>query len=90
MKQILPHIKIAQDENGRIFLVVDDYELFDFIDDFLSEKCDISYEYQNSTERNGGEIMNMYFPISVSLKEVEENLMRFSADEIENIYRLNN
>ena len=90
MKQVLPYIKIDQDENGRIFLVIEDYELFDFIDDFLSEKCDLSYEYRNSIDRVGGEIISMHFPISVSFKDVEESLMTLSSAEIEDIYRLNN
>jgi hypothetical protein len=90
MKQILPHVKIGKDEGGRIFLVIDDYELFDFIDDFLNEKCDISYECRKSIERIGGEIVTAYFPISINFSDIEENLMTLSSDEIEYIYRLNN
>jgi hypothetical protein len=37
MKQLLPHIASGINENGHATLVIDDYELFDYIEDFLIE-----------------------------------------------------
>ena len=90
MKQIRPHIQISTHESGRVFLVIGDYELFDYIDDYLSDNFDIEYECISSSEREGGKIITMYFPLGVSLKQVESAVSTLTAEEVEEIYRLNN
>jgi hypothetical protein len=90
MRQLLPHIQIGLDEESRVLLVVGDYELFDFISDFLGDDYDLPHEYQSSALRPGGEIVTMYFPLAVAATEVEEKLLKLSPQEIERIYRLNN
>lgn len=90
MKQILPHISVGLDDEDRCVVVVEDYELFDFVEDFLGEECDLSYEYRISRERPGGEIITLYFPFGITPAVVEASLSRLSAAEIERIYRLNN
>ena len=78
------------DDEDRCVVVVEDYELFDFVEDFLGEECDLSYEYRTRKKRPGGEIITMYFPFGVTPAVVEASLSRLSAAEIERIYRLNN
>lgn len=90
MKKIRPHIQIGIHEGGDLALVIDDYELFDFIDDYLTDECAIEYESSISIKRVGGEIITMFFPKSVSAHELESALLRLSVDEIEKVYRLNN
>lgn len=90
MKLLLPHIHIGSNAQGRVFLVVDDYELFDFISDYLGDECDLPHEYQSSVQRPGGEIITMYFPVSTAEVEVEQHLLKLSSQEIERIYKLNN
>ena len=90
MKQLLPHIFIDIDENDRIKLIVEDYELYDFIDDYLTESCEISYESISSTKRVGGEIITITFPRFVSREEIEESILRLSPKQVEEIYLLNN
>ncbi|MBZ9559701.1 MULTISPECIES: hypothetical protein [unclassified Modicisalibacter] len=41
MKKILPHIEIGLDQYGAVAVSVEDYELFDFIDDYVTEECDL-------------------------------------------------
>ncbi|MDK6078810.1 hypothetical protein [Massilia varians] len=77
------------DDNPCI-VVVEDYELFDFIDDFLGDECDLPYESRTTKERSGGEIITMYFPPAVTLEAIERNLSKLSPEEMEQIYRLNN
>lgn len=90
MKQLLPHIRIGLYERSRCLLVIDDYELFDFISDYLGDECDLPHESQSSKARPGGEVITMYFPTSVEPAAVEQCLLKLSPDEIERIYKLNN
>jgi hypothetical protein len=90
MKQVLPHIQIGLNQDNRCLLVVDDYELFDFISDYLGEECDLPHDYQTSETRPGGEVVTMYFPSSVTATGIEQCLSRLSPAEVERIYRLNN
>lgn len=90
MRQLLPHIHIGLNEECRVLLVVGDYELFDFISDYLGDECDLPHEYQSSATRPGGEVITMYFPLHITSIEVEERLLKLSPQEIERVYRLNN
>lgn len=90
VNQILPYISVGLDNENRCIVVVEDYELFDLIDDFLGEECDLLYESRTTKERPGGEIITMYFPLAVTREAIERNLLKLSPEEIERIYRLNN
>lgn len=90
MKQLLPHIQIGLYEQSRCVLVIDDYELFEFISDYLGDECDLPNESHSSEARPGGEVITMYFPVSVASAAVEQCLLKLSPEEIERIYRLNN
>ena len=90
MKQILPYISVGLDEGNRCMVVVEDYELFDFVEDFLGDESTLLYEYRTSRERVGGEIITMFFPLGVTPKDIEASLSRLSPAEVERIYKLNN
>jgi hypothetical protein len=90
VKQILPYISVGLDHDNRCIVVAEDYELFDFLDDFLGDECGLPYEFQTTKERPGGEIVTMYFPLAVTPEVIERNLLKLSPDEIERIYGLNN
>lgn len=90
MNQILPYIHVGMDGDNRCIVVVEDYELFDFIEDFLGDECDLPYEYLSSRERPGGEVITMYFPLNVTPQVIKRNLLKLSPAEIERIYGLNN
>ncbi|GJJ01904.1 hypothetical protein RugamoR64_24420 [Duganella rhizosphaerae] len=90
MKQVLPHIEIGLHNDEHVVVVVGDYELADFIEDYLCEECDLPYDYRTTVERPGGEIITLHFPASALLQEVRDSLTKLSSDEIEDIYRLNN
>lgn len=90
MNQILPYIHVGLDDDNRCIVVVEDYELCDFIEDFLGDECDLPYEYRTSRERPGGEVITMYFPLAVTPALIERSLMKLSSAEIERIYGFNN
>lgn len=90
MKQILPYISVGLDEGNRCIVVVEDYELFDFVEDFLGDKGDLSYEYRTTKERPGGEVITMFFPLGVTPEVIEASLSSMSPAEVQRIYKLNN
>lgn len=90
MKEILPHIKISHDEYGAVSVSVENYELFDFIDDYVTEKFDLVWEDKTQKENEQGEVHTMYFSKKHSIQEVEDALLKLSPKEIEDIYALNN
>lgn len=90
MKQLLPYIHIGLDQKSRCIVVVEDYELFDFISDYLGDECDLSHECQALVPRPGGEVVTMYFPECVSSATIEQCLLKLPASEIVRIYSLNN
>lgn len=90
MKQVLPHIQIGLNEDNRCMVIVDDYELFDFISDYLGDGCDLPHEFQTSKTRPGGEIVTMYFPPLVTAAAIEQCLLKLAPTEVERIYGLNN
>ena len=69
---------------------VEDTELFDYVEDYLMEKCNIEYEFMAPSENNGVSIYTMYFSRSNNEKEIEEALSKLSKPEIERIYNINN
>lgn len=85
VKQFLPYISVGLDEGNRCVIVVEDYELFDFVEDFLDDKCDLAYEYRTGKERPGGEIITMFFPLGVALEVIEASLSKLSPAEVERI-----
>ncbi|MFZ4875853.1 hypothetical protein ACL9RI_12260 [Janthinobacterium sp. Mn2066] len=90
MKQVLPYIQIGFHNDEHVIVVVGDYELADFIEDFLGDDCDLPYDYRTTVERPGGEIVTLHFPASALLQEIEGGLTKLSLDEVDRIYRLNN
>jgi len=90
MKQVLPYIQIGTHNDEHVVVVVGDYELADFIEDYLGDDCDLPYDYRTTVERQGGEIITLHFPTSARLQEIEDALRKLSSDQVEDIYRLNN
>ncbi|WP_027363239.1 hypothetical protein [Desulfospira joergensenii] len=90
MKKILPHIEIGLDHYGAVAVSVEDYELFDFIDDYVTEECDLDWQDKTVKEASMGEVHTMYFNPKHSLVEVETALLKLNPKEIEKIYAINN
>jgi len=90
VKQILPYISVGLEQGNRCVIVVEDYELFDFVEDFLGDEFNLAYEYRTSKERPGGEIITMFFPLGVAPEIIEASLANLSPAEVERIYKLNN
>ncbi len=80
MKQVLPHIQIGRhNDDEHVIVVVGDYELADFIEDYLGDDCDLPYDSRTTVERPGGEIITLHFAASAHLQEIEVAFPRFDG-----------
>lgn len=90
MKTLLPHIRIGKNQTGRVILQIDDYELLDFIVDYLVERFSISYETIDEQNNSNGRIFTIEFPIEITIEKIELCLSDLSYSVIEKIYDINN
>ena len=89
MKAILPHIRVGLADDGRGLLVVDDLELYDVVEEFLSKQCLVFIESREVVRRPGGEVVTAV----VSQRDagaLEGFLGKLDAGMVEAVYRLNN
>ena len=86
----LPHIKYGTNDEGNIFVSVEDAELFDYVDDYLTEECSIEYEHVISSENNGIPVYTMLFSKEINSIVLETVLNNLSIVEIKKIYNINN
>jgi len=66
-------------------LQVDDTELFDFVEDFLTEQCDLDYQVVIGRKPHA-----IIFPRGISIDTVNSALSQLDPNEIERIFRINN
>jgi len=83
------HVRVST-EGGRIVLTIDDWELFDYVGDFLAEQRDIEYEYMVESSDGSRRFFSMYFPTTVDPDSVSAALESLDAEEVERIWRVNN
>lgn len=76
-----------QIEDGVLCLEVDDYELNDFVEDFLWDNFQIESEYvaQFSSSNN-----RSWYSKDVAAEDLIKALSQLDLNEIERIYKLNN
>ena len=79
------HINLFK-QNDFLELIIDDYELFDYIDDLLHE-FDLSEEDQEYSFEEDNHII---FKVIQNQEKIISFLKDLNSDEIERIYKLNN
>ncbi len=90
MRKILPHIAIGLSETGGIDISVEDAELFDYVDDHLTEQCNVEYEWCKFADPPGSYAAVMHFAETYSLTQLETHLLELPREEVERIYAINN
>lgn len=91
MTNILPHASISTGTDNNAIVSIEDYEIFNYISDFLTEKCDVEYDYMSEEKPSKNKtIYIMHFSKSHGIAEIEKHLSKLQAKEIERIYSLNN
>ena len=86
----LPHIESGIDDEGQLFVSIEDTELFDYVEDYLIESCDIEYECFENSEINGVSVYTIFFSSNVNKEELDCVLSKLSALEVQRIFRINN
>ena len=87
---MLPHVMIDTDSNGLVNVSIEDYELFDYIDDFLTEKCSVQYEYKSESKNTKGAVYIMHFSSNYNVTEIQQYLLKLKPEALEKIYSINN
>jgi len=90
MTNTLPHISINVSSDKSVCVSIEDYELFDYISDYLTEKCNIEYDYMSEEKTSKNTTYLMHFSNKHSVIELEGYLSKLNKSEIERIYSLNN
>lgn len=92
MEHRQPHITIKKNQKDETIILVDDYELYDFINDYLCEERDFDFESYIGTDNHINE--NKWNEINMGTKYSVEDLKKeielIDNKEIERIYKLNN
>jgi hypothetical protein len=83
-KEFTTHIILEENQDGKLLITVDDYELFDIIDDILTEQFDIDFLLQNL------EVEYVLHLENTNFDTVDDILSSLDECEIERIFRLNN
>lgn len=86
----IPHINIDTNTEGNLFVSVEDTELFDYVDDYLTEECSIEYEHVVPSENNGIPVFTMFFSKETNEHVLTKVLKDLPVSEIERIYNINN
>ncbi len=89
MKNILPNISLETSADGKVKLITTDAELLDYIDDYLTEECDVEQESLVIDEQSAN-VFVIIFPKKYKLEEIEAYLVKLDPSEINRIYLLNN
>jgi hypothetical protein len=87
MKHTQPYIKVKKNQKNETIILVKDYELFDFINDFLSEERNFDFEafigIDNHTDENKWNEINMGTKLSV--EKIKKEIKKIDSNEIERI-----
>jgi len=86
----LPHISLGNSADGRVTVTTDDTEVYDLVEDYLVEKCNLEPEEVLFSEANAVQAHTMFFPRTVTKEHLQGALEKLDADEIERVFRLNN
>lgn len=92
MEHRQPYITIKKNQKNETIILVKDYELYDFIKDFLCEERNFNFHsligIDNYKDENKWNEINM--GISYSVEKIKKEIECIDRNEIERIYNLNN
>jgi hypothetical protein len=81
------HIRLVQFEDGVLCLEVDDYELNDFVEDYLWDNFQIESEYIANPSSSDNK---SWYSKNIVAEDLIKALSQLDLNEIERIYKLNN
>jgi hypothetical protein len=78
---------LGPEEDGRLRLRVNDAELLDFIEDFLTAECDLLHDNVHDA---GGDPDGLLFPEGTQADLIVAPIRQLNPAELERIFRINN
>ena len=88
MKEIKSHIRISSDKSQTI-IQVDTLELKDFLEDYLTEQCEIEYEYYQvlnpELKETNRESYNLFYSNIYTPEQIEQAIINLNEKEIREI-----
>ena len=87
MRQPRPKI---EEKEGHVVLIVEDTEVFDFLEDILSEQHGLEYSYLESEKVNGVETYKLHFSKNISPTRIQTAVDSIDQNELQRIWDLNN
>jgi len=90
MKNLAPYIVVRPNKDETTDVYINDWELFDFVDDYLTENCDVEFEYFSESKKEKKTIYTMCFSNKYEATKIEQFLSRLDIEKIKEIYSLNN
>ena len=90
MKNKQPHITIKLNQLGESVILVDDYKLFDYINDYLCEERELEFESYLANNNGTNKMYEMNFGTKYSVEKLEMEIEKIDRNEILRIYNLNN
>ena len=90
VKYAIPHVTLFYTNKNEPLLRIEDYELFDTIDDILTEQFDID-DYYIATENKGNlKIITIHFSENTDKNKLNNAVQSIDKKEAERIYKMNN
>ena len=86
----LPHIRVGVDQSGHAWVEVEDWELFDNVEDYLIEKHGLIYLWMNTVEATGQPSATTMTFEGSQLGKIKRVLSKLDEREIEKIFQVNN
>ena len=84
-----PHVRLLKSEWDELYLLISDTEIFDFVEDWLIEKCNIDIKYHQESEIDNIRKYRLHLSPNDEPKVLKE-LEKIDNKELERIWELNN
>ena len=84
----LDHV-VIDESNGHPTVRMDDWELFDFMEDHM-DAYDLEYDYFTEEKVGQGSICIMHFHVGVDLRRLKDVIERIDPREFQRIWKINN
>ena len=84
-----PHVALLCNEHNQPVIVVDDHEVFDYVEDILIDQYGIGYLHYTEEVSNTTYTYKMYFGPETDIDNLQAVLRTIDLREVEKLYRVN-
>ena len=84
-----PHVYLHVDDDGHPCVSADDYELFDLIDDYLTEVCCLDFESAYIKNWPGEGDHTIIALSGIAYQDLVDSIKKLDLEELERVFLLN-